>query len=277
MNDQDRRTALGQFLRGKRESLSPEDYGLPTGSQRRTPGLRREEVALLANMGTSWYIWLEQGRDVHPSVQILDSLSRALRLSANERRHLFLLAGESLPPLALPEEEVSPTLQSVLDDLNPVPAYVMGRRWDFLAWNAMAGDIFAMDIPAPPYHYNLVWRLFTLPIARQRYLDWERVARSVISEFHTARARYMEDEGMDALIRDLKEASPDFSRLWLQHDPAEKMEGHKEIEHSVMGHLEFEHITLQAPEDPDLKVMIYSPSPETRVKLQEYHSALSRS
>src|SRR5215471_5199228 len=136
MQEQERRQALADFLRQRRAHLSPTDVDLPPGFRRRTPGLRREEVAQLANMGTSWYVWLEQGRDVHPSAQVLESLAQALLLTPNERRHLFLLAGQTLPPRASPlEERVSPALQQLLDDLNPTPAYVMGQRWDCLAWN----------------------------------------------------------------------------------------------------------------------------------------------
>src|SRR5437588_5325644 len=120
MNEVERRQALSDFLRRRRELLAPVDVGLPPGLRRRTPGLRREEVAQLANIGTSWYVWLEQGRDVHPSAQVLESLAQALRLTVNERRHLFLLAGQALPPpLVSPEEEsASLALQQLLDDLN---------------------------------------------------------------------------------------------------------------------------------------------------------------
>src|SRR5689334_21778991 len=125
MQGRERRLALADFLRKRRASLAPATVGLPAGSRRRTPGLRREEVAQLANIGTSWYVWLEQGRDVHPSTQVLECLAQALRLTLNERRHLFLLAGQPLPSSALPLEEcVSPDLQQMLDDLNPTPACV---------------------------------------------------------------------------------------------------------------------------------------------------------
>src|SRR5260370_32520294 len=136
MHESGRRQALADFLRKRRASLYPIEVGLPAGTRCRTPGLRREEVAQLANMGTSWYVWLEQGRDVHPSAQVLESLARVLRLTPNERRHLFLLAGQPLPPSASPaEESIGSALQHVLDDLNPSPAYVLGRRYDYLAWN----------------------------------------------------------------------------------------------------------------------------------------------
>src|SRR5437868_5837754 len=164
MHKSERRQALADFLRQRRARLSPTDVGLPPGFRRRTPGLRREEVAQLANMGTSWYVWLEQGRDVHPSAQVLESLAQALRLTLNERRHLFLLAGQPLPPRAFPlEESASPTLQRVLDDLNPNPAYIMGRRWDYLAWNKAANGLFSISEATSPYTRNLLWRVFTNP------------------------------------------------------------------------------------------------------------------
>ncbi len=135
MRESEQRQALADFLRQRRANLSPSDVGLPRGIRRRTPGLRREEVAQLANMGISWYVWLEQGRDVHPSAQVLESLARALRFTPNERRHLFLLAGQPLPaPVSPLDEQTTPALRQMLDDLNPTPAYALGRRWDYLAW-----------------------------------------------------------------------------------------------------------------------------------------------
>src|SRR5258708_13343683 len=128
MHESERRQALADFLRQRRARLSPADVGLPPGMRRRTPGLRREEVAQLANMGTSWYVWLEQGRDVHPSAQVLESLAQALRLTLNELRHLFLRAGQPLPSHTSSFSDLtSPHLQQVLDDLNPTPAYAVGR------------------------------------------------------------------------------------------------------------------------------------------------------
>src|ERR1700681_178075 len=182
MDERERRQTLANFLRQCRAHLSPVDVGLPPGIRRRTPGLRREEVAQLANIGTSWYVWLEQGRDVHPSAQVLESLARALRLTPNERRHLFLLAGQPLPPppVSPMEESVSPALQQMLDDLNPSPAYVLGRRYDLLAWNTAADALFALSDTiadaSSPYARNQVWHLFTSPTTRQRP-NWEMVAR----------------------------------------------------------------------------------------------------
>jgi len=150
MHESERRHTLADFLRKRRAHLSPSDVGLPPGIRRRTPGLRREEVAHLANIGTSWYVWLEQGRDVHPSTQVLESLAQALRLTPNERRHLFLLAGQPLPPSSSPaSEHTSPALQQVLDDLDPTPAYVIGRRWDYLVGRSQSKRRHQSFLPLP--------------------------------------------------------------------------------------------------------------------------------
>ena len=270
MRESERRHALADFLRQRRAHLSPADVGLPSGIRRRTPGLRREEVAQLANIGTSWYVWLEQGRDVHPSAQVLESLARALKLTLNERRHLFLLAGQALPPHVPPEEEsASLALQQVLDDLDPTPAYVMGRRYDFLAWNKAADGLFAISEASSIYERNLVWRLFTSPTMRERP-NWEQLARGTLAEFRAASARYPGDQWFEALIEDLKQASPEFRRWWPYHDVRSALDGHKAIEHPTLGHLEFEHITLQILSHPDIRIMIYSPNALTRAKLEQF-------
>src|SRR5258708_8905801 len=276
MQESERRQALADFLRKRRARLSPSEVGLPPGMRRRTPGLRREEVAQLAHIGTSWYIWLEQGRDVHPSAQVLESLAQALRLTPNERRHLFLLAGQSLPPHASPSEEsVSPALQQVLDDLNPTPAYVMGRRWDYLAWNRAADGVFAISGASSLYARNLVWRLFTNPTMREHFSDWEQMARGTLAEFRTASARYPGDGSFEELIEDLKQVSPEFCRWWPHHAAPSTLETHEVSERPMLGHLEFEHITLQVLSDLDVRVTIYTPNAVTRAKLEQFLEAMA--
>jgi len=277
MQKNEHRQALADFLRKRRASLSPGEVGLLPGLRRRTPGLRREEVAQLANMGTSWYVWLEQGRDVHPSAQVLESLAQALKLTPNERRHLFLLAGQPLPPPVSPaQESISPALQQVLDALNPSPAYVLGRRFDYLAWNTAADGLFAIsDTLADtqsPYVRNMVWRLFTSLAMRERP-GWEMVARATLAEFRTANARYPGDPWFEELIEDLKRVSPEFCQWWPHHDVRSSLDGHKVIKHLTLGYLEFEHITLQVLSEPDVRIMIYSPNTVTRAKLQRFLEA----
>jgi transcriptional regulator with XRE-family HTH domain len=244
--------------------------GLPPGTRRRTPGLRREEVAELANIGASWYIWLEQARDVHPSPQVLENLAQALQLTPHERQHLFLLAGQPLPAHISPSEEsVSRALQQVLDDLNPTPAYAMGRRWDYIAWNSAADRLFAISEPTSGYARNMIWRLFTTPAMRERP-RWEQLARSTLAEFRAANARYPGDRWFEELIEDLKQVSPEFCRWWPHHDVRSALDGHKVIEHPVLGQLEFEHITLQMFSAPDIRIMIYTPAAKTRVIMERF-------
>lgn len=270
MNESERRQALADFLRKRRACLSPDEVGLPPGLYRRTPGLRREEVAQLANIGTSWYIWLEQGRDIHPSMSVLESLAQALRLTLNERRHLFLLAGQPLPaPTFSAEERASPALQQVISDLDPNPACVMGRRWDYLAWNKAAENVFSIAQPAPPYTGNAIWQLFTNPTIKACYPNWEHLARGVLAEFHTASTRYPGDVWFEELIADLKEASPEFCQWWSHQDAPGSIGGHKVMEHHTLGHLEFEHILLQTPSDPEVMIMICTPNAVTRAKLEQ--------
>lgn len=279
MLERERRLALADFLRQRRASLSPADVGLPLGMRRRTPGLRREEVALLANIGASWYVWLEQGRDVHPSAQVLESLAQALRLTPNERRHLFLLAGQPPTPVsAPPEEALRPALQQMVDAIDPTPASVLGRRWDYLAWNRAADALFSFSDQASPsdgsspYARNLIWRFFTNP-TRREWPFWEAIARATLAEFRATSARYPGDAWFEELIEDLKRLSPEFREWWPRHDVRRALDGHKVIEHPAMGRLEFEHFNLQALSDPDIKVMIYAPDAATRAKLERFLAA----
>jgi transcriptional regulator with XRE-family HTH domain len=269
MNENERRLALADFLHKQRAHLSPADVGLPPSLRRRAPGLRREEVAQLANIGASWYIWLEQGRNIHPSMQVLESLAQALRLTPNERRHLFLLAGQSLPPQTPPlEEHTSPVLRQMLADLDPAPAYVMGRRFDYLAWNNAAEKIFAISAASLPYERNLVWRFFTDPMMREHFSHWEQMARGLLAEFRATSARYPGDEWFEELIEALKQVSPEFCQWWQEHDAPRSLDGDKIMEHSTLGHLEFQHLTLQVLSDPDVRVSLYMPNAMTRRKLQ---------
>lgn len=270
MNNDEQRQNLANFLRTRRERLSPSDVGLPSGRRRRTPGLRREEVAQLANIGVSWYTALEQGRDIRPSLDILHSIAVALQLTSAERQHLLVLADqESLFTDTPADEQISSTLRHVLDDLNPDPAYIMGRRWDYLAWNTAAAHILLPTHPTPPYERNAVWQVFTNPEKRIKYPQWEEAAQKILAEFRADSAHYANDSWFKQLIADLQRASEEFRAWWPRHDVRPRIDGRKEIVHPVVGSLLFEHTTLQVPMNPDLKMMIYTPYPgsDTRTKL----------
>lgn len=273
MSDEQRRQDLADFLRTRRMRLSPEQVGLIHGGRRRTPGLRREEVAQLANVGVSWYTLLEQGRDIHPSREVLQSIADALQLTSDERQHLFLLADQQhLVDTHASHEQVSPALRRVLDALDPIPAYVIGRRWDYLAWNTAAEQVFLLSKSVSPYEYNAVWRMFAGPKSHHLYFpEWEQVAQKVLAEFRADSARYADEEWFKHLIADLQRVSPEFRAWWPRHDVRGRADARKDIEHPLVGCLMFEHTTLQVPTAPELKVMIYTPLPETDTleKLQQ--------
>ena len=268
MSDEHRRQDLADFLRTRRMRLLPEQVGLIRGERRRTPGLRREEVAQLANVGVSWYTLLEQGRDIHPSSEVLHSIADALQLTPDERHHLFLLADQQyLVETYASDEQVSPALRRVLDALNPIPAYVIGRHWNFLAWNTAAEHVLLLSKSVPPYEYNTLWRMFANPITRHLYApEWEQVAQRVLAEFRADSARSANEEWFKRLIADLQHVSPEFRTWWPRHDVRDKTDVWKD-----MGHLTFEHTTLQVPTQPELKIMIYTPLPgtDTLEKLQQ--------
>ncbi|TIT20398.1 MAG: helix-turn-helix domain-containing protein, partial [Mesorhizobium sp.] len=204
-----RRRELGAFLRSRRERLSPGTAGIACGARRRTPGLRREEVAMIAGVGTTWYTWLEQGRDVRPSVEVLTALSEALRLDAVEKRHLFILAGRQQPErrLAAPEK-VDGALLHMLQSLVLQPAYVVGRRWDVLAWNPAAVAVFGDYGLLEGDARNIVHMVFTSPHHRRLLVDWEELARVVLASFRAESAKYVGDPDFDRLIALMMRSSP---------------------------------------------------------------------
>lgn len=260
----DHHGALADFLRTRRARLMPAAVGLPAGVRRRTPGLRREEVALLANIGTAWYTALEQGRPIRPSTGVLESLATALRLTPDERQHLFLLAGQPLPLPMQPspeEETVSPVVRRVVDDLDPDPAYVLGRRWDTLYWNRAAAVVWTFTAAPPPHPRNFVWRLFVDPAARRA--GWAEVAQTTLAQFRAESALYPGDPRVAALIDDLQRVSPEFRAWWPRHDVRGSLDVRKELRHPMLGDLVLDRITLQAPGAPGLKLIVYTPAPET--------------
>jgi transcriptional regulator with XRE-family HTH domain len=224
-------------------------------------------VAQLANIGTSWYVALEQGRDVHPSEQVLESLAQALRLNDAERHHLFLLAQAqgmtNQPPV---EETVGHALQQAVDALNPHPTYVLGRRWDLLTWNRAAELVFTFSEIAMPHSRNFIWRSFTSPVLRG-HSNWEQLAKGLIAQFRADVARYPGDQGFGELIEDLKKISSEFRLWWSHHDVKTIPDGHKSMAHPTLGHLNFEYVSLQVPSNLDQKVVIYTCTLETASKL----------
>jgi transcriptional regulator with XRE-family HTH domain len=270
-NGSRRREELADFLRKRRESIKPEDVGLRSGSRRRTPGLRREEVAQLAGVGTTWYTWLEQGRNVRASLDVLEALSRAMRLTAAERTHLILLGrGEEAPACRPPAERASPALRRLIEGLGPSPALVLGRRWDYLAWNRAACALFGDLGKVPRPLRNHLWLLFMDPARREMFSDWERGARLSVAKFRADSARHLGDPSFEELIEALRQSSPEFCKAWKRHEVARTGEGRKELRHPLVGMLVFEHAVFHPVEAPEQRLILYTPVAEhdTPAKLE---------
>ena len=266
--------ALGQLLRSRRERLVPADVGLPAGlsaGRRRTAGLRREEVAMLANLSVTYYTFLEQGRPVRPSGQVLDALASALRMSAAERRYLYVLAygpGDASDPAlgaragSAPPELLDPAVADLVQRLEPFPTVVKGRRWDVLAANPAARELFAdWAVAASPGERNLVRWMFTAGHAREVYLEWEPEARAMLGRFRLSAARYPGDPDVRALIAELQRDSEHVRDWWPRHDVAPiGGTGPKKLRHPRLGATEYSYVVLQVADQPEQNLVTYSPA-----------------
>jgi transcriptional regulator with XRE-family HTH domain len=262
-NGAPQRAELADFLRNRREAIRPEDVGLPGGGRRRTPGLRREEVAQLAGVGTTWYTWLEQGRDVRASASVLEAISGALDMTPAEHAHLMLLGrGEEVTPGRAPKETVNPTIKLLVENLGDGPSCLTGRRFDFLAWNRAHAVVFGDPAEMPDGRRNLLWRLFTDPARRKLHPDWEEGARRIVARFRSEAARHVGDPDFDELISALQERSPEFREWWDLHEVATSGVGRKILRHPTAGKLVFEHAVFRPQESPEQRLVLYSPSPQ---------------
>lgn len=256
-------TALGQLLRTRRERLAPGDVGLPAGSRRRTAGLRREEVAQLASLSATYYTFLEQGRPVRPSAQVLDALAEALRMSEAERRYLRVLAygppanGADHADDDAPLERIDPEVTALVQRLEPHPTLVKGRRWDVLAANPAARELFA-DWAEPTGQRNLVRWMFTTDSAREVYLDWEPEARAMLGRFRLAAARHPRDREFTALIAELRRESQQVRDWWPGHEVREVGNGVKKLRHPRLGPVDYAHVVLQVADTPDQTMVSYA-------------------
>jgi len=254
----DRHQELAEFLRSRRARLSPEQAGLPRGLRRRTPGLRREEVASLAGVSPEWYTWLEQGRGINVSVQLLESLARVLQLDDNERTYLFLLALKQPPPVeTFSPPTISPSLQLFLDQLGTTLACVVDARLNIVGRNRALSAVFGLYDGQSERDRNIIWRLFTYP--GRRDIHWEGIARLCLAQFRTEYGRFVGDPWWTKQIAELSEASPEFRDLWARPDVLNVLEGRKSIDHPRVGELSFEFLWLQVVNLPDLRLFVYTP------------------
>ena len=257
------RIQLSEFLKSCRGRLSPLDVGLPETSRRRTPGLRREDVAVLAGVSVTWYTWLEQGRDVRASARVLENISTTLRLSAEERDYLFSLVQSRPAPLAVDKApEVPASVQRMIDALD-LPAYVMTLKWDVLAWNRMVTAVFRDFSTMAPQRRNMIKILL---VDDPRYQadpkEYHAVARRVLSKLRVDYSQSAGDPEFDAFIEEMMRTCPIFARLWGSTEIRTRSEGLHSFPHPVLGMIDYEHTSYAIEGQPTLRVVIFAPQNE---------------
>lgn len=264
-----RREELAAFLRSRRARIRPEDVGLPPGPRRRTPGLRREEVAQLAGVGVTWYTWLEQGRPINASVQVLDAIARTLRLDSTECEHLYRLA--DLPWVAGPADghALEPEIRSVLDAVAPLPACVYSSRYDLLAHNAPYGAMFPGLAAARGIGRNVLWHLFACNDCCTPFVNRDEELPVMIANVRTAFGRHLGDPVWTDFVRRLSALSPRFAALWASHNVAVPSMRIKVFRHPVIGEVSFSTTTFTPSASPETRVVVYTPRDETtRARLE---------
>lgn len=252
--------ALGSYLKDRRCKLDPAALGFPL-KRRRTPGLRREEVAQRANVSATWYTWLEQGRGGAPSSDVLDRIARALMLTDVEREHIFLLALGRTPEVRYHAiDSVTPRLQRVLDTFQYVPAFIKTATWDVIAWNRAASVVLRNYAEMEAHQRNILRLIFFDPHVREAQLDWESVARFCVSAFRADAARAGASKEVKALVQELSERSPDFAAMWRSNDVQAYGEGTKYLRHPHLGLISMEYSAFAVDGRPDLSMVIYNPA-----------------
>ena len=256
-----RRAELAAFLRSRRERISPEDAGLPPGPRRRTAGLRREEVAQLSGVGVTWYTWLEQGRPIHASAQVLDAVARTLRLDQPEREHLYRLA-DSPGPAPAPAEDrlLAPEIQQILDGLATLPASVLNERFDLLAWNAAFAALFPTVVTAPAAGRNTLWLCFTHPACCHPYLNRADQLGMLVAQLRAAYGHHVGEPTWTGFVRRLQAASPEFRRMWAQHEVASPATYLKIFRHPLYERLTMTTNSLAVLAVPGTRMVVYTPA-----------------
>lgn len=272
-----RRREFGAFLKSRRERLRPDDVGLPNGNRRRTPGLRRDEVAQLAGIGVTWYTWLEQGREVRPSYEVLLAIARTLKLDDAERRYLFDLAGRQLRDgYRLKPRQPGEAMLRMLNRAVNQPAYILGPRWDIVAWNHAACALFGDYSKLKEDERNILYMMFNNPAHRNLLMDWEELAPTVLGMFRAENASYAGDPDYERLIGKLIQESSDFRFWWKQHDIIRYTSLNKRINHPEAGLMVFEYNSFRSDDGQNMKLIVYTPLGNTVGKMERLISEWSQ-
>jgi transcriptional regulator with XRE-family HTH domain len=270
-----RRRELGAFLRSRRERLRPEQVGLPPSRRRRTPGLRREEVAQLAGVGITWYTWLEQARRINASPQVLDAIARTLQFDSHEHAHLFTLAGLPTTTIADECDQLPHAVQTLVEQLEPYPAAVLNSRWDLLAFNRVNASFFPHLASIPVEERNCLWLAFTDPEWRSALVDWEGSVAQMVAEYRATMAEHIDDPAWQALVDRLHRASPEFTALWERHDIGRLTGNAKDLLHPTAGVFRFVYTNLWLDHRPNSRMVVLTPSDDkTSAKLQDLYRSL---
>ena len=263
-----RRAELGEFLKARRAGLRPADFDMPAGSRRRTPGLRREEVALLAGVGVTWYTWLEQGREINASTQVLDAVARTLKLDQAAREHLYRLA-EATPVQAECERSVVPdAFREIVQSLDPLPASLINSRFDMLCTNDAAEELFWNWHTLPCIHRNTLWCCVTEPGARAQFPDYDPHVRYLVGRLRAAYGGHIGDPDWEEDIRRLATMSREFAEIWARHEVAEAEPRTLTYLHPQAGTLSLAISELNLPDMPEARIVVYTPrDDDTRAKM----------
>lgn len=268
-----RRGELAAFLRSRRERITPEQVGLPRGRRRRTPGLRREEVAQLSTVGVTWYTWLEQGRDIHVSAQVLDAIARALLLDRSERTHLFALAAAIDPTPASECTGVPQSLQLMLEQLEPFPACVQNSRFDLLAYNRTYRLLMCDLDKVAPEDRNCLWLAFTHDEWRSSLVDRDETIRLMAAKFRAVMAEHVAEPAWKAMVKRLEDASPEFREIWARHEVVRPGDKIKVYRQSEVGIVRLAATSLWTGPQQGPKLLTYTPADaETHERLERLHA-----
>ncbi|MFD1953846.1 helix-turn-helix transcriptional regulator [Paenibacillus thailandensis] len=268
MNSNSRHKELGDFLKTRRQRLTPLEAGLPADStHRRISGLRREEVAALSGVSLAWYTYMEQGRPIRVSDQVLESLARTLKLDKDERAYLYELAGQWLPDdaslesAAEDEQRVSPAVRLILHEIERYPAYITGKKWSVIDWNRAAGDLFGFEHSEDEYELNLLWRMFVNPKYRRLFPDWPSVARALLAQFRSYYGKHSDYTWYRRLVARLCSESEEFAAWWPEHNVYRLTEGFKRVLHPTEGIVPYDYNCLVLAEDPYSMLTVFTPHP----------------
>lgn len=268
MNELTTTKSIGAFLSSARKRITPETVGLPNTRRRRTPGLRREEVAELANIGVSWYTAIEQGKNVHPSLQVLESIAVALQLTAAEKGYLFELANLSEGYLTKESTELSDGITRMVDALDPNPVYVIDQYWNIVYWNHAAEFIFQL-----PQHAleetNLLEHFLLSEHMKKLIPNWQKYAETMVDRYRADKAKYPHDEKFQVTIDELQKESTLFAKKWVEETITVPADSYKKWQHPEIGAVAFDHMNLLSSESPNYTIKLFMADDSTKAKIEK--------